>query len=530
MENSEVNTPVARTSSQFFRHVDLPVFFLSGGISCAFVFFALYDLPLLTRWVDASFQVAVTYFGAFWQFLMLLTFLIALVMAFMPTGKVKLGGISTPSISTFNWASMIMCTLLAGGGVFWAAAEPIAHFMAQPPIFSQPNTTTPEMLAFNALAQSYLHWGFLAWSIVGSLTSIIFMYLHYHEGLPLKPRILLYPIFGKKILTNSLGTLVDASCILAVLAGTVGPIGFLGLQVGQGLELLFGVINNYKTQMVILMLLVVIYTLSCSAGIQKGIQRLSQINVLLAIGLMAFIIFFGPTAFIFDGYLHSFGLHVNQFIPMATFRGDKEWLTWWTVFFWGWFIGYGPLMAMFITRISKGRSIREIIVLLSLIAPVITCFWFTILGGTGLGIELESPGAITKAFESFDLPSGLLAITSHLPFSTLMTCLFLILTTIFVATTGDSMTLAISMATTGDDKPNAGIRVFWGVMMGIMAAVLISMGDGGIKALQSVIVITAMPVSLVLLPSLWIAPKIAMKLSRKSVHQAHGLADVENTA
>ena len=119
-------------------------------------------------------------------------------------------------------------------------------------------------------------------------------------------------------------------------------------------------------------------------------------------------------------------------------------------------------MAMFITRISKGRSIREIIVLLSLVAPVITCFWFTILGGTGLGVELESPGAITKAFETMDLPAGLLAITSHLPFSTLMTCLFLVLTTIFVATTGDSMTLAISMATTGDDKPNASIRVFLG--------------------------------------------------------------------
>ena len=147
----------------------------------------------------------------------------------MPTGRVKLGGISTPSISTFNWASMIMCTLLAGGGVFWAAAEPIAHFMDNPPIFSQSGeVVTPRLQAFHALAQSYLHWGFLAWSIVGSLTSIIFMYLHYHEGLPLKPRILLYPIFGKKILTNHLGTVVDASCILAVLAGTVGPIGFLG--------------------------------------------------------------------------------------------------------------------------------------------------------------------------------------------------------------------------------------------------------------------------------------------------------------
>lgn len=198
---------------------------------------------------------------------------------------------------------------------------------------------------------------------------------------------------------------------------------------------------------------------------------------------------------------------------MATFRADTGWLDWWTVFFWGWFLGYGPLMAMFVARISRGRTIREMILLISVIAPIITCFWFTIVGGSGLFFELNNPGVISGPFSGFNLPAALLAITEQLPWGGLISVLFLLLTTIFVATTGDSMTYAVSMVMTGTDHPQTSIRVFWGVMMGVVAAILISIGSGGITALQSFIVITAAPVSLVLLPSLWTAPQIARKMA-----------------
>ena len=491
--------------------VDIPVFLISGGILVLFAVLALYDIDLMSSWINTAFAFSTKTFGAFWQILLLSTFIIGLFLAFGRTGKVVLGGLKKPEINTFKWISIIMCTLLAGGGVFWAAAEPMAHFISPPPIFGGESGT--KETAFNALAQSFMHWGFLAWAILGSLTGIVYMHLHYEKGLPLKPRTLLYPVFGDRVMKGAFGAIVDSCCVIAVVAGTVGPIGFLGLQVSFGLEKLFGIPDTYTTQVAILFGLIAIYTLSAVSGVTKGIQLLSRFNVILAVALMLFILLMGPTAFIFDSYIHSFGLYINNFIPMATFRADTAWLDWWTVFFWGWFLGYGPLMAMFVARISRGRTIREMITLISIIAPVITCFWFTIVGGSGIFFELANPGVISEPFAGLNLPAALLAITEQLPMGFVISVLFLILTTIFVATTGDSMTYSVSMVMTGNDHPQTPVRVFWGIMMGVMAAILISIGSGGISALQSFIVVTAVPVSFVLLPSLWTAPQIAKKMA-----------------
>ncbi len=506
------NNEAEMAGKKLLAGVDLPVFLISGGVLVLFAALALYDIEMMSGWVNAAFATSTKYFGAYWQILLLLTFVIGLFLTLGRTGSVVLGGVKVPEMPLFQWVSVIMCTLLAGGGVFWAAAEPMAHFTSAPPLFAATEAGTAQA-AYNALAQSFMHWGFLAWAILGSLTGIVFMYLHYEKGLPLKPRTLLYPVFGDKVMSGPLGAIVDSSCVLAVVAGTVGPIGFLGLQVSFGLEKLFGIPNTYSTQLMILAGLIGIYTLSAVSGVTKGIQILSRANVILAVILMSFILVFGPTAFIIDGFLQSFGVYLDQFIPMATFRADTGWLDWWTVFFWGWFLGYGPLMAMFVARISKGRTIREMILLISVVAPVITCFWFTIVGGSGLAYELANPGVISEPFTGFNLPAALLAITEQLPMGFMISVLFLILTTIFVATTGDSMTYAVSMVMTGTDHPQSSIRVFWGIMMGVVAALLISIGSGGISALQSFIVVTAVPVSLVLLPSLWTAPQIARKMA-----------------
>jgi glycine betaine transporter len=493
--------------------VDWPVFIVSGGFISLFVIAALINIDGLSSIISSSFSWSTKIFGAYWQMLMLATFLIGLGLAFSRAGGVKLGNLAKPDISTGKWVSIIMCTLLAGGGVFWAAAEPMAHFLSPPPLYGVEGGT-PEA-AFPALAQSYMHWGFLAWAVQCVLTSIVLMHLHYNKGLPLKPRTLLYPVFGEKIYTSWYGSVVDACCVIAVVAGTVGPIGFLGLQVSYGLNELFGMSNDYSTQLTIIVLLIVLYTVSAITGVTRGIQLLSTFNVCLAIFLMAFIVLFGPTAFIFDAYVHSMGVYLNQFIPMATFRADTGWLDWWTVFFWGWFLGYGPLMAMFVSRISRGRTIRQIVLVVSILAPLVTAFWFTVLGGTGIAFELADPGLISEPFTGFNLPAAMFAITQALPMGFIISVLFLIMTIVFVATTGDSMTYTVSMVMTGNDHPATWLRVFWGVAMGVMAAILISLGSGGVSALQSFIVITAVPVSLILLPSLWAGPQIAMKLARE---------------
>ncbi|MBD1577333.1 BCCT family transporter [Vibrio sp. S11_S32] len=490
-----------------------PTLWYSGGFIAMFVVLALFDGKMLSSIVNAGFAWSVKVFGPYWQVLLLLTFLIGIALAVGRTGRVVLGGIDTPEMDNFRWMAILFCTLLAGGGVFWAAAEPIAHFVSAPPIFEA--TKNVQQQAVNALSQSFMHWGFLAWAIVGSLTTIVVMHLHYDKGLPLKPRILLYPVLGERALKGHTGALIDACCIIAVAAGTIGPIGFLGLQISYALNVLFNIPDGFTTQLIIVLFTIVLYTLSALSGLNRGMQMLSRYNVILAVGLMLYILIFGPTSFIFNTYIQGVGSMVDNFIPMATYRGDESWLGGWTVFFWGWFLGYGPMMAIFIARISRGRSIRELICTISIVAPLVTCFWFTIIGGSGLAFEIANPGSVSDAFAGFNLPGALLAVTQQFPMPTLISILFLILTTIFIVTTGDSMTYTISVVVSGETEQNGIIRTFWGVMMGVTALVLISLGEGGISALQSFIVITAVPVSLILLPSLWNAPQIAIKMAKE---------------
>lgn len=500
--------------------VNIPIFILTGGFIVLFCVLALVSLDTLSTLVDTGFAWSARIFGLYWQLLLLATFLMGLVIALLPGGKAIMGELEKPEFTLFQWGSMVMCTLLAGGGVFWAAGEPMAHFTSIPPIFEGIEARTEEAVPY-ALAQSYLHWGFLAWAILGSLTTVILMHYHYEKGLPLAPRTLLYPVFGEKAITGPIGWIADASCIIAVVAGTVGPIGFLGLQVSYGLQALFGIADGIATQAAVIAGLVAIYTISAISGVNRGIQILSRINIALGAVLLVFILVVGPTAFVVSSFFSGLATHFSNFFQLALYRGDAGlfgdagWLGWWTVFFWGWFLGYGPLMAMFIARVSRGRSIRAIVIMLSVVAPLITMMWFTIVGGTGLGLEIAEPNTVAKAFEGFNLPAALLAITQAMPLGFLVSFLFLVLTTIFVATTGDSMTYVISVSMSKTDNPSTLVRVFWGVAMGAMALILISVGSGGVGKLQSFIVITAVPVSLILLPSLWNALQIVLAKGRE---------------
>ncbi len=496
------------------HNIDKLALILSSGFLVIFIILALFNKELLSKLVNEGFSLSAKYFGAYWQFLLFATFVIGISLSWGRTGGVRLGNLDKPEMSTFQWLAIIMCTLLAGGGVFWAAGEPIAHFVSPPPIYGDEVNVFKK--AVNALSQSYLHWGFLAWAILGTLTSIILMYLHYEKNLPLKPRTILYPIFGDKVMHGFFGSFIDAFCIVAVAAGTIGPIGFLGLQISYALNLLFGIPDNFTTQSVIIVLAILVYTISSLRGLAKGIQVLSRWNVILAVLLMFYIFIFGPTDFIVNSYVQGLGAAVQNFIPMATFRGDTAWLATWTIFFWGWFLGYGPVMAIFIARITRGRTIRELIVAVSICAPIITMFWFTIVGGAGIYFEIHDPGSISDAFKSgggFNIPAALLAITQLLPMPVIISALFLALAAIFIITTGDSMTYTMSVIVSGNVNPSAWLKMFWGILMGVVAIILISIGGGSISALQSFIVIAAVPVSLILLPPLWNAVQIAEKMA-----------------
>ncbi|UOQ50475.1 BCCT family transporter [Gracilibacillus caseinilyticus] len=495
--------------------MDWITFSISGGILILFVLASVWDDQITGQWINESFNFSVKYFGAYWQVLLLATFVIGLILAFSKYGKVRLGNLVKPENDNYRWISMILCTLLAGGGVFWAAAEPMYHFITTPPLFSGMENGTMEA-AFPAMAQSFLHWGFLAWAILGTLATIVLMYAHYHKGYPLKPRTLLFPLFGKKIFRKSvIGTITDIVSIVSVAAGTIGPVGFLGLQVGYGLQEIFGIPDTFFTQSLIIIFLVVIASISAATGIERGIQLLSRINVGFVVVLMVAMLILGPTLFIIDLFIGSQGFYLQNFLTMSLYRVDQGWLGYWTIFFWGWFIGYGPMMAIFMSRISRGRTIRQLIIAVSIIAPIVSNFWFTVVGGSGIFYEMQNGGSVSTALNESGMPAAVMAIMNQIPLGFLLSVGFIIVTIIFVATTTDSMSYTVAVTLSGTDEPNRFIRVFWALMFGVVAVCLLAIGEGSITALQNFIVVTAVPVSILLLPALWDAPKIAAKMARE---------------
>lgn len=512
-----MNQPAQRAEGPSrFSLGDPIVLVLSTGFIVAFLALSFYDIDLVANSISAGFAWTALVLGSYFQLLLLLTFFIAIGVALTPAAKAKIGNLDAPEMSTFKWLSIILCTLLAGGGVFFAAGEPVYHFVVTPPAFDT-EAGTAEAVS-GALAQSFMHWGFMAWAVLGSLTAVVLAHAHYVKGQPLQPRTLLYPIFGERLMRGPLGGLVDACCVIALVAGTVGPIGFLATQVSFGLHELFGLPEGYTGQLMILAVLGTIYVLSSMSGVHKGIQLLSRFNVLLALAIGAVIIVFGPTLFLVNTYVSSMGAYVSEFFTMATMTAETApawWMQWWTVFFFAWFIGYAPLMAIFVARISRGRSIREMILAVAVLAPIATTVWFTLLGGSGIYYQLTGVIDLTEALNNFQFDVATLTVAQALPGGTWMALAILLLTTIFVATTGDSMSYAIAVVGAGHDDPSPYMRAFWGIAMALMAAVLLYMGAGQIGALQQFIVITAIPVSLILLPSLWNGPQAAYAMARE---------------
>lgn len=472
------------------------------------------------KWVADAVGVGFTWtarvFGIYFQLLLLLTFFIGIGVALSRASAAKVGGLDKPELNTFSWLAVIMCTLLAGGGVFFAAGEPVYHFLLTPPAFST-EAGTVEAVA-PALAQSFMHWGFLAWAILGTLSAIVLAHAHYVKGLPLQPRTLLYPVFGERVMRGAFGEIVDSVCVIAVVAGTVGPIGFLATQVSFGFHTLYGFSDGLGTQLMILVVLGAIYVTSAITGIHKGIQLLSRLNVFLALAVAAVIFLFGPTLFLANSYVQGMGEYATSFLKMGTMTTETApawWMQWWTVFFFAWFLGYGPLMALFVARISRGRSIRQVILAVGVMAPIATTMWFTLVGGLGIYYQLNGVIDLREALANFHFDVATMTIAQAMPMGDFMAMLMLALTTIFVATTGDSMSYTVAMVSTGHDRPKTIIRAFWGIVMALMAGIMLYMGAGQISVLQQFIVITAIPVSLVLLPALWTGPKAAYAMARE---------------
>ncbi|MFZ3578347.1 BCCT family transporter [Virgibacillus sp. DJP39] len=487
----------------------MTVFIVSGGFLIAFILLSFIDSTMVGNTITKLFGYSVEFFGAYWQLLLLGNFFVGIFLAFSKYGKVRLGNQDKPKYSYYKWVAMILCTLLASGGVFWAAAEPMFHYMDTPPLFGGGSGNVPA-----AFAQSFMHWGFLAWAILGTLATIVTMYVHYDKGYPLRPRALLYPIFGEKIYKKSiLGSTADIVSIVATVAGTLGPLGFLGLQISYGLNHLFGIPNTVTVSIVVVIVLVAIAAISAATGVDRGILFLSRINIGMTILLAGVLLVIGPTLFIIDSFVGGTGFRLQNFFTMSMYRGDSAWLGYWTIFFWGWFIGYAPMLIIFISRISRGRTIKDLIIAVSIVAPLVSNFWFSIVGGTGVFFEIENPGSISNALNEAGMPAAVMAIMDQLPFGVIMAVAFLLVSVVFVATTTDTMSYTIAVTLTGNDHPQKWLRVFWALIFGLTTIMILTIGENSITSIQNSIVITAVPVSILLLPPLWLAPKIAKKMA-----------------
>lgn len=493
------------------QNIRWPEFIISAGFLCVFVALSLFNYKWVGGVIGELNNLIMRYLGALLQGVFLLIFISCLVIGFSKYGDIRIGGKEAkPDIKTFTWFAIILTTLLAGGGVFFSAAEPMYHFLSPPPMYPEIEASTLAAVA-PAFALSYLHWGFLAWA-VQAIGVTILVYACEYKGMPLRTRTLLYPFLGEKGVMGVPGTLMESFSLIAVAAGTIGPIGFLGLQISYSLNLLLGIPDTYSTQLIVLVVITTIYTVGASTGIYKGISALSNWTIYLTIFMIASVLLLGPGSFIIDSFLSSMGSYLSDFPRISLSRIDSKWAGSWTAFYWAWFLSYAPTMSILLMNISRGRTLRQLMFAVTIFGPIVTNFWFTILGGTGIFFELQNPGSIGKPLYESGLPAALITIMQNMPMSMILVPVSLILVILFLVTTGAGITYTMATAVTGMPVPYKWVRVLWGVLLGATAAILIRIGDSGIGSLQNFIIIATIPLFLFYIPQMWGAIVCASKL------------------
>ena len=489
---------------------------LIGGLPLViFLLISAVNLEIAEDVTTLGRNFAISNLGSIWLLMVVGVTIVGFFLGFSPIGSLKIGGPKAkPSLRLFDWCAVLICTLLAGGGVFWSAAEPLIHFLSPASYF--PNIAGgTEQAVDPSLAVSFLHWGFLAWALVASTVTITFSILS-QNGFPLRPRSLLIPLLPKKIVDGLVGDIADGLSVVAAIAGTVGPLGFLSLQLSNAAGKLSFLSNNSFLQTSIVLFLTLIFTISTLSGIQKGIKFLSEVNIWLTITLGILLLFIGPTLWLVKHFISSNLIYLSQIKKLALPNPNDSWVKGWTIFYWGWFLGYAPLMGLFAAGISKGRTFRELIFVVCIICPFVTNLWFTILGGNGIFLELNNPNLLSKELADGGAAGVLFSTLSQLNISFLLIPISILLIILFMCTSADSISYAAAIVVSGQEKPPKKIRLFWALMIGFLTVALLRIGSEvgdktSIDALQAFIVITAVPVTPLIISTLWTAPKLALK-------------------
>ena len=424
---------------------------------------------------------------------------VAILLALSRFGSVRIGGQDArPEFSTFAWLAMLLSAGMGIGLMFWSVAEPIYHFQSPPTILGTIEPGTNDA-AQQALSITFFHWGFHAWGIY-ALVGLALAFFAYNRGLPLTIRSVFYPLLGDRIY-GWMGNVVDVLAVTATLFGLATSLGFGVQQVNAGFNFLFDLPINAPVQVVLIAIITGFATASVVSGLDAGVRRLSELNMVLAAILMVFVLLAGPTIFLLGTFVQTTGFYLAS-LPTFSFWTETfqstSWQNSWTVFYWGWWISWSPFVGIFIARISKGRTVREFILGVLLLPSLLTFLWMSVFGGTALNLELgDSPGIIADAVNA-EVATALFVMLQQLPLTGITSFVGIILVVVFFVTSSDSGSLVVDNLTSGGklDSP-VPQRVFWAAMEGVVAAVLLL--GGGLTALQTAAITTGLPFAIVLL-------------------------------
>lgn len=484
-----------------FPRVSRPVFLTSALLILAFIIFgALFNELASEVFGQAKAFVSVR-FGWFFIVVVNLVLVMSIYMILSRYGDIRLGHqTEEPEYNLVSWIGMLFSAGIGIGLLYWGTAEPLYHFMAPP--LGEAETIAAAKQAMNI---SFLHYGLHVWAVYG-MVALSLAYFHYRVGLPLAIRSTLYPLIGKKIY-GPMGHTVDTLAVFGTMFGVVTTLGLGVLQINSGLETLFGIPNNITVQIILIAFITMLAALSLFMGLDKGIKRLSNINIFFTVVLLSFVIILGPTQFIFNSFVENIGNYLYQVIPLGTwtesYNGEENWQSSWTIFYWAWWISWSPFVGVFVARISRGRTIREFILGVLFIPITILFLWFTAFGGSAVHMELmaavdpniASPGLIEAV--RADTGSAIFKLMESFPLTSALNMLIVVMIVLWFVTSSDSASFVIDMLTSGGDtNPPKIQRLFWAGTEGVIAAVLLA--AGGLSALQAASIVSGFPFAVVI--------------------------------
>lgn len=503
-----MHTPQSSSGSGGFT-VNKTVFATASAVSILLILFTVFLPEFSENILGNSLRWVSDHFGWYYMLVVAAYGIFALFVGLSRYGDIKLGqDQDKPDFPYLAWAAMLFSAGIGIDLLFFGVSEPLTHYLS--PVIGE--GSTPEA-ARAALAQTFLHWGLHGWGIY-ALIGMALAYFAYRKNMPLALRSALVPVFGQKRVDGWLGNTVDVFGVVCTLLGIATSLGIGVLQANAGLSHVFGIDSSKTVQAAIIIAVVAAAGLSAVSGVEKGVRRLSEINMLAATGLLIALLLMGNTVFLLNGLVDNIGSYfqnvVNKTFQVYAYEGEKgaEWKSWWTIFFWAWWVAWAPFVGLFIARISRGRTLREFVLGVMFIPLGFIFAWFSIFGNSA--IELVNGGnaaALVKA--ALEEPAmGMFMLFEHYPLAALWSTLGVVIGLIFFVTSADSGALVLanlsSRNLSNDTDAPVWLRLFWAAATGLVTLGLLF--AGGFSSLQSVSVVAGLPFSLILLlymVSLW---------------------------